>query len=172
MTYIDGNSQHTATPTEQFAATPNRLSQTSSKATLQESKSSRDVSVQNQDQNGGDTKNSLSAETEFEDAPSPEIQKVSKEIVTELQMTTSDAHDLEEGANIIRKRTIESTRGFSDQNLVSWNGAADPENPKNWLSRRKWSATLIVSSFTFITPVSSSIVAPAFNAIGTDLHVS
>ncbi|KAK7722036.1 hypothetical protein SLS63_009317 [Diaporthe eres] len=44
---------------------------------------------------------------------------------------------------------------------VSWNGPEDPENPKNWPTRRKWAATLLVSALTFISPVSSSMVAPA-----------
>ncbi|KAL2289330.1 hypothetical protein FJTKL_02333 [Diaporthe vaccinii] len=44
---------------------------------------------------------------------------------------------------------------------VSWNGPDDPENPMNWPTRRKWAATLLVSALTFISPVSSSMVAPA-----------
>jgi hypothetical protein len=28
-------------------------------------------------------------------------------------------------------------------NLVTWDGPDDPENPKNWTSRRKWAATII-----------------------------
>ncbi|KAF5313706.1 hypothetical protein D9611_010230 [Ephemerocybe angulata] len=44
---------------------------------------------------------------------------------------------------------------------VDWDGPNDPENPKNWPYKRKWAATLIVSAFTFISPVSSSMVAPA-----------
>lgn len=55
---------------------------------------------------------------------------------------------------------------------VTWESAEDPENPKNWSYRKKWAATLIVSSFTFISPVSSSMVAPALNKIGLDLGIS
>jgi MFS family permease len=45
-------------------------------------------------------------------------------------------------------------------------------NPKNWTYRKKWAATLIVSSFTFISPVSSSMVAPALDKIGEDLGIT
>ncbi|KAK6366044.1 hypothetical protein LTS17_011011 [Exophiala oligosperma] len=55
---------------------------------------------------------------------------------------------------------------------VTWEDAEDPENPKNWTYKKKWAATLIVSSFTFISPVSSSMVAPALNKIGLDLGVN
>jgi MFS family permease len=55
---------------------------------------------------------------------------------------------------------------------VSWESGEDPENPKNWTYRKKWAATLIVSAFTFISPVSSSMVAPALNTIGEDLGIN
>ncbi|KAH8822566.1 MFS general substrate transporter [Flagelloscypha sp. PMI_526] len=45
--------------------------------------------------------------------------------------------------------------------IVDWNGADDLENPKNWSSGLKWRTTVIVSLFTFLSPVSSSMIAPA-----------
>lgn len=53
-----------------------------------------------------------------------------------------------------------------------WNGPDDPENPKNWSIRRKWLATVTVAMFTFITPVASTIVAPALEHLALDLHVA
>ncbi|KAL5363873.1 putative efflux pump antibiotic resistance protein [Aspergillus floccosus] len=55
---------------------------------------------------------------------------------------------------------------------VTWNGPDDPENPKNWSSKKKWAAVITVSSFTFISPVTSSMVAPALQAIREDFHVT
>ncbi|KAL6306511.1 MFS polyamine transporter [Sparassis latifolia] len=49
----------------------------------------------------------------------------------------------------------------TDVYIVDWDGPDDPENPKNWTYRRKWTLTVIVSAFAFITPVTSSIIAPA-----------
>ncbi|KAK3395189.1 major facilitator superfamily transporter [Podospora didyma] len=57
-------------------------------------------------------------------------------------------------------------------NIVSWDGPDDPANPKNWSVRRKWTASLIVSGFAFLGPVSSSIAAPALDKIGEDLHIT
>ncbi|TDL17023.1 MFS polyamine transporter [Rickenella mellea] len=45
--------------------------------------------------------------------------------------------------------------------IVDWDGPDDPANPKNWPFKSKWAATAIVSAFTFISPVSSSMIAPA-----------
>ena len=57
-------------------------------------------------------------------------------------------------------------------NKVSWEGPDDPENPKNWSFKRKWAATIVVSSFTFISPVSSSMVAPALSTIAAEFGIT
>ncbi|EEH10067.1 polyamine transporter 1 [Histoplasma capsulatum G186AR] len=59
-----------------------------------------------------------------------------------------------------------------DPNLVTWSGPEDPENPLNWSRPAKWAAVLIVSSFTFISPVSSTMVAPALAAIGKEFGIT
>ncbi|KAF7561020.1 hypothetical protein G7046_g3146 [Stylonectria norvegica] len=58
-----------------------------------------------------------------------------------------------------------------DPNLVSWDGPQDPENPKNWPNKTKWSYTIAVSVFTFISPISSTMVAPALTSLGADLKM-
>ncbi|KAG6910339.1 hypothetical protein DXG01_011407 [Tephrocybe rancida] len=60
----------------------------------------------------------------------------------------------------------------NDALLVDWDGPDDPANPKNWPYRRKWAATIVVSSFTFISPVSSSMVAPATLSVAADFGVT
>jgi MFS family permease len=55
---------------------------------------------------------------------------------------------------------------------VTWDGPEDSANPKNWTFRRKWAATFIVSSFTFISPVSSSMVAPVLQSIAKEFHIT
>ncbi|KAK9349802.1 major facilitator superfamily domain-containing protein [Lipomyces doorenjongii] len=64
------------------------------------------------------------------------------------------------------------TRSIKDANLVTWDGEDDPENPKNWSTKKKWTATFVVSSFTFISPVSSSMVAPALATMASELHIT
>ncbi|CAK7231496.1 hypothetical protein SBRCBS47491_007949 [Sporothrix bragantina] len=60
----------------------------------------------------------------------------------------------------------------ADPNLVKWEGPDDPENPKNWKISKKWAAVFIVSLFTLISPVSSSMVAPALSDIGRDFDIT
>ncbi|KAF1999682.1 MFS general substrate transporter [Amniculicola lignicola CBS 123094] len=48
-----------------------------------------------------------------------------------------------------------------DPNVVDWDGPEDPENPMNWPTSRKVVAIGIVSAIMFLSPLASTIVAPA-----------
>ncbi|KAG1724529.1 MFS polyamine transporter [Suillus lakei] len=56
--------------------------------------------------------------------------------------------------------------------IVDWDGPDDPQNPKNWSNRRKWAATIIISSFTFISPGSSSMIAPATGQVASAFGIN
>ena len=71
-----------------------------------------------------------------------------------------------------RKPSTKSRRSEKDVNLVTWDGPQDPLNPKNWNRQKKWAATITVSLFTFISPVSSSMIAPALINIAKDFNLS
>ncbi|CEL01853.1 Putative MFS multidrug transporter [Aspergillus calidoustus] len=76
------------------------------------------------------------------------------------------------GPTDLEKSQTAGSRPTPDPKLVTWNGPDDPDNPKNWPMRRKWSIVLMVSCFTFISPVSSSMVAPALTSLARDLHIT
>jgi MFS family permease len=54
---------------------------------------------------------------------------------------------------------------------VTWDGPTDPTNPRNWPIRRKWIVTFIASGFSFVTPLSSSMLSPALAVIANDLDI-
>ncbi|KAJ3838122.1 MFS general substrate transporter [Lentinula raphanica] len=56
--------------------------------------------------------------------------------------------------------------------LVQWDGPGDPSNPRNWSKKKRWTVTLVVSLFTFISPVASSISSPALPQISSDLGIA
>ncbi|KAK0894926.1 hypothetical protein LTR02_012038 [Friedmanniomyces endolithicus] len=80
-------------------------------------------------------------------------------------------------ATINRNGTIKrgvstrSKKGEKDINLVTWDGPDDPDNPKNWPKKKKWAATITVSMFTFISPVSSSMIAPALGQLSAQFNI-
>ncbi len=47
-----------------------------------------------------------------------------------------------------------------DPNIVFWDGPDDDENPMNWPAKRKIINVVLVSTWTFVTPLASSMVAP------------
>ncbi|KZP31926.1 MFS polyamine transporter [Athelia psychrophila] len=69
----------------------------------------------------------------------------------------------------------------NDVLIVDWDGPDDPENPKkcahlnllfSWTMRRKWTTTALVSLFTFITPVASTIIAPASTQVAQEFGIT
>ena len=55
---------------------------------------------------------------------------------------------------------------------VTWDSPDDTANPKNWSMKRKWAATLIVSCFTLVSPISSSMISPALASISRDFNIT
>jgi len=52
-----------------------------------------------------------------------------------------------------------------------WNGVDDPQRPINWPGIKKWTATLILSCFSFLQPLSETMLAPAKDQISNDLNI-
>ncbi|KAJ7738406.1 MFS polyamine transporter [Mycena metata] len=59
-----------------------------------------------------------------------------------------------------------------DDIIVDWDGPDDPLNPQNWSRQKKWGATLVVSSFTLISPISSSMIAPASTEVARQFGIT
>ncbi|KAH7397700.1 major facilitator superfamily domain-containing protein [Cadophora sp. MPI-SDFR-AT-0126] len=59
-----------------------------------------------------------------------------------------------------------------DPNLVTWSSEDDPTNPINWPNRKRWTATLLVACFTFISPLASTMIAPSLDTIAEDFNIS
>ncbi|KAI0890108.1 MFS general substrate transporter [Annulohypoxylon maeteangense] len=88
-------------------------------------------------------------------------------IVSEVRDGIESRRDLD----LEQAQPEDKTSTVNDPNLVTWTGAEDPENPKNWAISKKWGVVFIVSMFTFVSPVSSSMVAPGLTAIGKELDI-
>ncbi|KAI0100875.1 major facilitator superfamily domain-containing protein [Nemania sp. FL0031] len=59
-----------------------------------------------------------------------------------------------------------------DRGVVGWEGPDDPAMPLNFDSRRKWIVVTCLSLITLFSPLSSSILAPAINAVSADFHTT
>lgn len=56
-----------------------------------------------------------------------------------------------------------------DRGVVGWDGQDDPNNPQNFSTGRKWGLIALISAFTFISPLASSMFSPAVRYIASDL---
>lgn len=59
-----------------------------------------------------------------------------------------------------------------DPELVTWDGPDDPHNPRNWPLGKKVFQTALVSLYTLLSPMSSSILLPAMGDIAKSLHIT
>lgn len=59
-----------------------------------------------------------------------------------------------------------------DPDLVTWEGPDDPNHPRNWSVGKKWLMTSVVSLYTMVSPLSSSILSPAVPKISEDLGIT
>ncbi|KAK2028000.1 major facilitator superfamily transporter [Colletotrichum zoysiae] len=91
--------------------------------------------------------------------------------ISEVRDGIENRRDLEIGPQPESEKTTTS-KTARDPNLVAWDGPNDPGNPKRWSMRRKWAAVFCVSCFTLLSPVSSSMVAPALEAIGSEFNIT
>ncbi|KAI0964966.1 MFS multidrug transporter [Xylaria arbuscula] len=59
----------------------------------------------------------------------------------------------------------------ADASPSVWMAADDPQRPMYWPRLRKWTATMIMSAFSFLQPLSETMLAPAEKKISADLHI-
>ncbi|CAG9941035.1 unnamed protein product [Clonostachys rosea f. rosea IK726] len=71
-------------------------------------------------------------------------------------------HDLGGGS------TEETSELFTQE--VGWDRPSDPTRPVNWSRKKKWWDMGIILFLTFLTPLTSSIVAPAQGLVMKDFH--
>lgn len=93
--------------------------------------------------------------------------KISRSI-TEVRDGIENRRDVELGGALEKQPT---PRYLADPNLVTFEDD-DPGNPKTWKYSRKWAAVFVVSTFTLISPISSTMTAPALGSIAAELNIT
>lgn len=66
------------------------------------------------------------------------------------------------------KKEPETIKTEADPNIVDWDGPDDPQNPINWSEKLKWANVAVIASITFLTPLASSMLAPAVPEVMTE----
>lgn len=57
-----------------------------------------------------------------------------------------------------------------DNGIVGWDSQDDPEMPLNFASNKKWLILFLLASITFVSPLASSMFAPAVSYMDAEFH--
>ncbi|KAJ3492073.1 hypothetical protein NLG97_g5468 [Lecanicillium saksenae] len=139
---------------------------------------------------GDETETSTVAETHIvhekspDEHPSP-INESDDDL--EAQRNDTIGHDVEKVATNASRRSVMSRLSRKktkeklpptilplmdlDNGVVGWESQDDPTMPLNFAPFRKWLMIWLLSAITFMTPWSSSILAPALGQIQGEFHV-
>ncbi|KAJ5188103.1 Major facilitator superfamily domain general substrate transporter [Penicillium cf. griseofulvum] len=71
----------------------------------------------------------------------------------------------------LAEKTSHSPLDNTTPNLC-WDGPADPARPVNWSKKKKWLNMFSIAYLTFLTPLTSSIVAPAQGLVLKEFHTT
>ncbi|KAF8593324.1 MFS general substrate transporter [Ceratobasidium sp. AG-I] len=66
---------------------------------------------------------------------------------------------------------LEKSTYQGEETYADWDGPHDPQNPQNWSFRHRWAATVVVSLFTFMSPLASSMIAPALPQVAEEFSL-
>ncbi|KEF57997.1 uncharacterized protein A1O9_05920 [Exophiala aquamarina CBS 119918] len=77
-----------------------------------------------------------------------------------------------EGETHYNPGEAEKVDELRDPNIVDWDGPDDPANPLNWSATRKATMIGVVSFITFLSPLASTIIAPAAGLVMRDFHTT
>jgi hypothetical protein len=56
--------------------------------------------------------------------------------------------------------------------IVGWESQDDPENPQNFANGKKWALLALISAFTLVSPLASSMFSPAVVYMGEEFGES
>ncbi|CDR88988.1 related to FLR1-Putative H+ antiporter involved in multidrug resistance [Sporisorium scitamineum] len=86
--------------------------------------------------------------------------------VDTLARVTSRAHEQAQ-----EKLSASPSKDDDDNIIVGWYGDDDPENPRNWSSRKKAFVTFLIGLLTFGVYSGSAIYTPSIPGVMEDFHV-
>ncbi|KAI1760316.1 MFS general substrate transporter [Hypoxylon sp. FL1150] len=119
-----------------------------------------------------DSASTISSSVEDVEGLGPPSRNVISRTISEVRDGIESRRDLDLEVDSPGEGEKSQATNPADPNLVTWDGPDDPESPKNWKLSRKYGAVVIVSFFTLVSPVSSSMVAPSLTTMGRELNIT
>lgn len=76
-------------------------------------------------------------------------------------MSRQDSPSIDDVEKAAMRQDDGQNTSSQDPNIVDWDGPNDPANPRNWTTKAKLINTALVIVLCFLTPLASSMFAPA-----------
>lgn len=89
----------------------------------------------------------------------------------ESELPAKQRHDVASVPSTSEKEVSTDSEKGKEVVLIDWDGPDDPANPRAWTPARQWVATIVVSLFTLLAPLTSTITAPATEPIAAELGI-
>lgn len=88
-----------------------------------------------------------------------------------------EQHDLEkQSTESPAEATTPQTQKYPEtdlsRGLVGWDSQDDPNNPQNFAESKKWALLALISAFTLVSPLASSMFSPAVVYMAEEFHES
>ena len=68
------------------------------------------------------------------------------------------------------EKDLQTDEKEHDPNIIGFEGDHDPLNAQTWPPKKKWSLVALLAAMTFVTPLSSSVFAPAVPQVEEAFH--
>ncbi|KAL1742827.1 major facilitator superfamily domain-containing protein [Schizophyllum fasciatum] len=79
---------------------------------------------------------------------------------SEYSLNTQAGTEKVRSAPDVSKVLLQGSQESKEENFADGQWAVDPANPRNWKTAKKWASVSIISLYTFIPPLTSSMMAP------------
>lgn len=93
-------------------------------------------------------------------------------LATSITHITDPMRVLDDPANSVTEQHVDKEDKVQQRGLGDMTWEHDPINPRNWSAARKWVATALVSLYTFVAPLGSSMMAPGLPEIALKYHIT
>lgn len=104
------------------------------------------------------SRTSLSLESRTQEVTTPSEAKEETDVEITAENTLAPVNTADQSIYAV-------TLDPNDPDVVDWDGPDDPEKALNWTAKKKFGNLAVLSSITFLTPLASSMVAPAIPEI-------
>ncbi|KAJ2987497.1 hypothetical protein NUW58_g4473 [Xylaria curta] len=88
----------------------------------------------------------------------------------EASQAETEASSLEKGRVLVGAESSHVDTSSMEQSV--WRAVDDPQRPMYWPRPKKWITTMILSCFSFLQPLSETMLAPAEKQISNSLHLT